>query len=252
MSAAALFTPGEGSFYTPHSEKINALPPTRRVAASEVWHTVLDRLRRGQTQTDERVTDRVLAQLLDRSRRFVQKGLKALQDLGLIERRPRHGRRIIIVLERLRGSDRPRTRTRADAKPAAGKPASVPNVGVIPPTTPAQLAAAQAERECPEPTPEQLAEAERILEESRQRREQARRAEEARQGRGRTRRSGLRPVLVNAPAPITDVPDDAPGRSVQAIIEAKRQAMGIRVVPGTAPAPAPDADPGTATPPDGS
>ena len=248
MSAAALFTPGEGSFFTPHSEKINALPHSLRVAATEVWHAILNLLRRGQTATDERVTDRVLAQFVDRGRRFVQKGLKALEDLGMIERRRQNGRRIIVVLERLRGRDKPQPRAKAGAKPAAGKPASVPNVGIIPPTTPAQLAAAQAERECPEPTPEQLAEAERVLEESRQRREQARRAEEARQGRDRAQRAKVRPVLINAPAPITDDPD-APGRSVQAIIEAKRQAMGIRVVPG--PAPAPDADPGTAPPPDG-
>lgn len=256
MSAAALFTHGEGSFFTPHSEKINALPPCRRVAASEVWHAILDRLRRGQTQTDERITDLVLAQLIGRSRRFVQKGLKALQNLGMIERRRRHGRRIIIVVERLRGREKPQPRDRAGAKPAAGKPASIPNVGVIPPTTPAQLdaaAAAQADRECPEPTPEQIAAAERFMEESRQRRDRASRAEEARQGRDRARRARLRPVLVNATAPITDAPD-APGRSAQAIIEARRQAMGIRIVPdtGNGNAPAPNADPGTTPPPDGS
>jgi hypothetical protein len=222
MSAAALFTPGEGSFHTPHSQRLNALPPSLRVAASEAWHAILDILRRGKTETDERVTDRVLAQHMGRSRRFVQKGLKALQDLGMIRRCRQHGRRIIVVLERLRGRTKPQPRTKADSRPAAARSSQIPNVGTVPHTTPEQLAAVQAQiaaqqAATPEPTPEEMADAQRILEESRRRREAAQRAK-------------LRPALVNAPRPADP---NAPGRTAQAALEARRHAMGIRIVPDT-------------------
>jgi hypothetical protein len=228
MSAAALFTPGSGSFHTPHSQRLNALPAGRRVAATETWHALLDILRRGMTETDERVTDRVLAQHMGRSRRFVQKGLKALQDLGMIQRRRRYGRRVIVVLERLRGRSRPPARS--DAKPAGGKTSQVPNVGIIPAATPEQVAAARAQIAAvqaglPEPTLEEIAEAERVLEESRRRRQANQRAR-------------LRPRLVDVPQP------DAPGRTAQAAIEARRQAMGVRIAadadqnPGPPPRPA--------------
>lgn len=230
MSAAALFLPGEGSFHTPHSERLNALPPARRVAASETWHAILDILRRGTTETDERVTDRVLSQHTGRSRRFVQKGLKALEDLGMIRRIRQYGRRRIAVIERLRGRDIPQPRARADARPPAARPSSIPNVGTVPAATPEQIAAARAQlaahqAETPEPTPEDQAAAERFLDESRRRREAARQAR-------------LRPTLVNVPRP--DAPD-APGRTAQAALEARRQAMGVRI--------APDPDPGPGQPP---
>jgi hypothetical protein len=229
MSAAALFTPGSGSFHTPHSQRLNALPAGRRVAATETWHALLDILRRGTTETDERVTDRVLAQHMGRSRRFVQKGLKALQDLGMIRRHRQHGRRIIVVLERLRGRTRPLPR--ADARPAGGKTSQVPNVGIVPAATPEQVMTAQARiaaasAEPPEPTPEEVAEAERILEESRRRRQAA-------------QRPRLRPTLVGAPGPADQ---NVPGRAAQVAIEARRQAMGVRI--------APEPDPGPGLPPE--
>lgn len=231
MSAAALFTPGSGSFHTPHSERLNALPPGLRVAASEAWHAILDILRRGMTETDERVTDRVLAQHMGRSRRFVQKGLKALQDLGMIRRRRQNGRRCIIVLERLRGRDKPRPKAKADATPPPARASSIPNVGVIPPTTPEQLAAAQAaiaanqagdDREL---TADEQAQVDRFMEGARRRRQAAQRAKD-------------RPRVVTARRPGDT---DAPGMTAQAALEARRKAMGIRV--------APDPDPGPGTPP---
>ncbi len=226
MSAAALFTPGEGSFHTPHSQRLNALPPGRRVAATEVWHAIVDILRRGQTETDERITDRVLAQHTGRSRRFVQKGLKALQDLGMITRRRQHGRRCIIVIERLRGRTKTRPTPKADAKRPTARSSSIPNVGRVPETTPEQIAAARARIDAadaplPEPTPEEKAAVERFLEESRRRREAA-------------SRPRLRPNLVNVPRPADP---DAPGMTAQAALEARLHALGVRIAPETDAAP---------------
>ena len=230
MSAAALFIPGAGSFHTPHSQRLKGLPHHLRVAASETWHSILDILRRGKTETDERVTDRVLAQHMGRSRRFVQKGLKVLQDLGMITRRRQHGRRCIIVLERLRGRAKPPPRAKADAKASPATPPSIPNVGRISATTPEQVAAAQAViaanlAELPEPTPEEIAAVDRFMEESRRRREAAERAKQ-------------RPKVVIAHKPGDP---NAPGMSAQAALEARRKAMGIRV--------APDPDQGPGMPP---
>jgi hypothetical protein len=235
LSAAALFTPGQGSFHTPHSQRLNALPPSLRVAASEAWHALVDILRRGKTETDERVTDRVLAQHMDRSRRFVQKGLRALQDLGMISRRRQHGRRVIVVLERLRGRSRPQAAAKAGTGPAGSRPSPIPNVGFIPDATPEQLAAVRAridaaQAPAPEPTPEEIADAEIVLQESRRRREAARRAK-------------LRPSLLDATRPADP---DAPGMTAQALLEAKRHAMGIRIAPG--PEPGPGSPPRTAGP----
>jgi hypothetical protein len=237
MSAAALFLPGEGSFHTPHSERLNSLPHDLRIAATEVWHAVVNKLPRGKTETDERLTDRALAKLLGRSRRFVQKGLKALQDLGMIKRCRQWGRRFIIVLERLRGRKKPQPKAGTDAKPSGPRPSparssSIPNVGTVRPTTPEHVAAAQAAiaaalAEPPELTPEEKAAADRIWEESRQRREAASRPK-------------LRPTLVNGPRPADT---DTAGMTAQALLEAKRRAMSVRIAPDL------DPDPATGSPP---
>jgi hypothetical protein len=237
--SAAIFTPGSGSFFTPHSERLDALPPSLRVAASETWHAVLKLLPRGQTRTHRRITDRVLADKMGRSRRFVQKGLRVLQDLGMIERVRRFGGRIIAVLERIRGRDKPNARPKptADQQPKASRDATIPNVGIIPPLSPEQAAAAQArvlaaqQAELPEPTPEELAQLDRFLDESRRRRQAAAQAK-------------FRPRLVNLPRPAAP---DAPGSSAQAILEAKRRALGITVA--SAPQPAPEPRPEPARPP---
>ena len=237
MSAAALFTPGSGDFHVPVSIRLADIPRGQQLAAWRVYSAVVDFLRRGQTQPDERFTDRILQQspwLNGYSRRFVQKGLKTLTGLGIIRRIPHHGRRLIVVTGRLRGRDQPKPAAKADARPSKAKPSSIPNVGIIPPTTPEQLAAAQARiaaqlAEPPEPTPEEKDALDRFMEESRQRRQAAQRAR-------------LRPTLVNAPRPADP---NAPGRTAQAALEARRHAMGVRI----APEPEPDPDPGPGSPP---
>src|SRR5262249_20544016 len=111
MSAAALFTPGAGDFHVPVSVRLADLPRGQQLAAWRVYSAILPFLPRGHTELGERFTDRILRQspwLRDYSRRFVQKGLRILTDLGIIRRIPHHGRRIIVVVGRLRGSDKPK------------------------------------------------------------------------------------------------------------------------------------------------
>lgn len=154
MSAAALFIPttdqGAGSYHVPVSERIADLPREEQRAADLVWKTIVEFLPRGKTQFT--IMDKALRRsrwLRAFSLRFVQKGLKALEAIGAIERRRRHGLREIIVLERLRG------RARRPAEPAKGKTkaAQVPNVGTIPMATPEQQAAALAAVEAASETP---------------------------------------------------------------------------------------------------
>lgn len=233
MSAAALFTPGAGDFHVPVSVRLADIPRGQQLAAWRVYSAILDFLPRGQIELGERFTDRVLGQspwLKGYSRRFIQKGLRILTALGIIRRIPQHGRRIIVVVGRLRGSDKPKTRAKAEPKPTPARASTIPNVGIVADATPEQVAAARAQldahqAEDPEPTPEEKAEVDRFLEESRRRREAAARAK-------------LRPTLVNAPRP--DDPK-APGMTAQAALEAKRQAIGVRI--------APEPDPGPGSPP---
>lgn len=231
MSAAALFTAGSGSYFTPQSARLDALPANQRVAASEAWNAILRSLRRGQTETDERVTDRVLAHLLDRGRRFVQKGLKVLEDLGMIRRVRRFGRRSIVVLERFRGREKPQASGKGDARPAAAGVSSTPRC------TPEQTAAAHARIAAaarpPEPTPEDIAAGQRLLDEARKRREAAERA-----------KAKLKPVLVQPPR--TDAPN-APGRIAQDILDAKRRALGLPAAPPPDPSAGPPPRPDGAT-----
>lgn len=233
MSAAALFTAGSGSYFTPHSERLDVLTANQRVAASEAWNAVLRSLRRGQTETDERVTDRVLAHLLDRGQRFVQKGLKVLEDLGMIRRVRRFGRRSIVVLERFRGREKPQARGKGDARPPATGAGSTPRC------TPEQTAAAHARIAAaarpPEPTPEEIAAGQRLLDEARKRREAAERG-----------KAKLRPVLLQPPR--TDAPN-VPGRAVQDFLDAKRRALGLPPAPPPAPPPDPPPDPSAGPPP---
>lgn len=233
MSAAALFTPGAGDFHVPVSVRLADLPRGQQLAAWRVYSAILDFLPRGHTELGERFTDRVLRQspwLRDYSRRFVQKGLRILTNLGIIRRVPQHGRRLIVVVGRLRGSDKPKPRAKAQPRPQPAKASTIPNVGTVKGASPVQIAAVRAQlvaqqAEPPAPTPEEKAEVDRILEESRRRREAAARAK-------------LRPTLVTAPRP--DDPK-APGMTAQAILEAKRQAIGVRI--------APEPDPGPGSPP---
>jgi hypothetical protein len=59
--------------------------------------------------------------LRDYGLRFIQKGLKILEDLGMIKRDRRYGRRTIFILERLRGK-KPKTKTPEKTKVRAGSP----------------------------------------------------------------------------------------------------------------------------------
>jgi hypothetical protein len=139
-----IFTPGQGHYWTPHCAILDNLPAERRVAASEVMNAILTFHR--QHRLDERITDRVLAQFLGRSRRFVQKGLKILQDLELIERIRGYGRRTIVVRMTLRGREEPQPKA-SSPKPTEAQPrrrkddGPTPNVPPMPETTPAQAAA---------------------------------------------------------------------------------------------------------------
>jgi hypothetical protein len=147
VSASALFVPtsdeGSGSYYAPVSQRIAELPRGRQHAADQVWKALMELLRRGQTQAT--VTDRMLRQtrwLRHYSLRFIQKGLQALESLGLIERRRARGLRTIVILDRLRGRARPKPRARAEA--AAPAPHPIP---AGPPVPAAAAAAAKAATE---------------------------------------------------------------------------------------------------------
>lgn len=259
MSAAAMFTPGAGDFHIPVTVRLADLPRGQQLAAWRVYSAILDFLPRGKTELDGRYTDRILRQspwLRDYSPRFIQKGLKILTDLGIIRRQFSEGHRIIIVTGRLRGRPNPATAAgdRAGAgtgsgRPAtrtAARPASIPNVGVIPPATPEQLAAAAAAQEIdpgPPPSAEDQAAAEEIFRQSRARREAADKAKARADARGRNRAG-------TAAASTTRDPN-SPGMTAQAILEARRQAAGLRITPGPdpGPAPGPDPDPDPGSPP---
>jgi len=142
MSAKALFTPG-GDYFTPVDDRIAELPKGKRHAADLVWKAIVVALPKN-GKTERWITDRMLCQitwLLGYSTRFAQKGLNALEGLGLIERKRRRGRRCIIVVARLQAS-------RSTSKPKPGVEGKVslpiPNVGVVPDANPDQLAAAAA------------------------------------------------------------------------------------------------------------
>lgn len=168
MSAKALFIPttdqGAGSYWDAVTERIAELPRDEQDAAIRVWMAILSFL--PEARTDFVITDRMLRQsrwLRDYSLRFVQKGLHALQRIGLIDRERRRGRRKIVVLDRLRGRE-PRQATAGPA-PAKSRPTMIPNVGAIPATTPEQLERAriiQARAEVLELTEEEQREADAV------------------------------------------------------------------------------------------
>lgn len=252
MSAAAMFTPGSGDFHIPVTVRLADLPRDQQLAAWRVYSAILDFLPRGKTQLGVRYTDRILQQspwLRGYSRRFIQKGLKILTDLGIIRREFSEGRRIITVTGRLRGRTKTQTATgnqagsARPAAPTAARPASIPNVGVVPPATPEQIAAAAAAQdkgpEAP-PSAEDQAAAEEIFRQSRARRAAADKARARADARGRNR--------AGTAADSTTRDPNAPGMTAQAILEARRQAAGLRIAPEADPGPAsgsgPDPEPG--------
>lgn len=185
MSASALFVAGEGDYHLPLTVRLASLPRHQFEAASRAYYALIDLLRKGRTELGEAVTDRFLMNnspwLKGYSLRFVQKGLKALQDIGVIARKRQHGRRIITILVRLRGRIKPDPKAKAPAKGARPSVSMIPNVGVVADCTPEQVAASQAliaaaeagTLPVPEPSAEDIATGQRFLEAARRRREGA-------------------------------------------------------------------------------
>ena len=111
---------------------------------SEIWDALMDLNHHNLSLLPDQLTDRYLAQYMGRSRRFVQKGLKGLQDAGLIKRHTKYGRRNIEITGRLAGA---KNEDKTQAKPTNGpkttkRPQPAKTYPEPPPTTPEQLAAA--------------------------------------------------------------------------------------------------------------
>jgi hypothetical protein len=117
MTTATLFRPG-GDLYDCVPRIIDLLPEGDQHAATKVFQYLVRMDLDG--QLDEMITDRVIADAIGYSTRFVQKGLHALQhklgELGqaIIDRMPSQGRRIITFIRGLA--------PRRDAQPKATPP----------------------------------------------------------------------------------------------------------------------------------
>jgi hypothetical protein len=86
---------------------IAGLPRSERLAADLTWKAIIESLKRGETEL--KIGDEDLRQnrwLRNYAPRFVQKGLRAIQSLGLIDRRRRRGVRTITLLPLLDGARR--------------------------------------------------------------------------------------------------------------------------------------------------
>ena len=138
MGAAALFLPGDGDLFIPVSIRLAGLSKGKILSRQLVYHALIDCLRPGMTETSEAVTDRFLRNnspwLQGYSVSFIQKGLRTLEELGIIERHPRHGRRRIVIKVRLRG--RARHRPGPGPHPAPGPTPSPPSPTSAPSPTP--------------------------------------------------------------------------------------------------------------------
>jgi hypothetical protein len=203
MSAKALFAPG-GHRWTPFDDVLMTLPTDLRTAATEVCWATIQCLKPGETQTNIDITDGKLAGMLDRSLRFVQKGLHAMQHalgagLGMINRIHEEGRRHIVFTARFAGAAReeskPSPKAKAKAKVAPGA-SPVPNVPPIPATTREQLDAAAARiaesARVPEASPEEAA---RVAAEMKARAENFRRREAQEKARKAARSDRPAPKL---------------------------------------------------------
>ena len=140
MSAASIWVPkGQGSGWIP-SLAIGDLP----YSGAEVWRGLMMVLQ-GKIECDR--PDRYLAQLLGKKPRFIQKGLKILDDIGVIRRIREHGRRRILILIRLSCSmagEKPRGRAAKKAPAAALTVAPTRAATEPPPQTPEQRAEFEA------------------------------------------------------------------------------------------------------------
>jgi hypothetical protein len=107
MSAKTLFAP-DGDKYVPTNQRIadSDLPRAEKAAAKAVWEAIVDEWRDGDPElwiTDWRLSKN--RWLRGFSERYVQKGLLALQKIGLVDRCRRRGRRGIRLLTKLKGSN---------------------------------------------------------------------------------------------------------------------------------------------------
>jgi hypothetical protein len=126
MAGSALFTPGTGDFYIPVTVRLADLHRSKRLSAFMVYLAILATLFKGRTETSEAVTDKFLKTntwLKPYSLRFIQKGLKILEEIGIIVRKHRYGtRRRIVVVGRLRGRIRVPPKGQGQAEPGEPKP----------------------------------------------------------------------------------------------------------------------------------
>lgn len=88
------------SIFAEGGEQWTAVPVSLHGPAAEVFRALM---RTSANRTETEAPDRVLQNLTGRSRRYVQMGLRSLEQLGWIERIRRHGGRLIRVLKRLAG-----------------------------------------------------------------------------------------------------------------------------------------------------
>jgi hypothetical protein len=149
--------------YIPVPEPLWDLPSSTARSANAVWEAIIRYLppdRPILTCTDAQLA--TAPSLRNWSLQFVQKGLRTLEALGIIERKRRYGRRTITVLIRLRTTTAPRPSRTAPYKrhAAAGKPLPAP------PPKPHNTYNPQAYQPFTKPqrsTPEQHAQVKRFL-----------------------------------------------------------------------------------------
>jgi hypothetical protein len=146
MSTRALFaaTTEDGSYYTPVSERLADLPKGSRLSGLLCWLAIVQCLGKDKTETSELITDKFLIRntwLRHYQVRFVQKGLKALQDAKIIDRKRQNGRRIIIVLDRFKPSAKRSSPEYKDLSAAAAKFTGKRPTGQPVKKTPAPVAA---------------------------------------------------------------------------------------------------------------
>lgn len=98
--------------------------PLPRGAAKEVFEALI---RLGQQRVELKLTDKKIAEHLGRTTRYVQKGLKLLQELGILARETigQHGHRLITFLFRFASSSKPK-RTAPPVATAPTSPVAIP------------------------------------------------------------------------------------------------------------------------------
>ena len=137
----------DGARFIPHIVRLKDIPADLRASMSEVWDALIALNVHNLSLLPDQLTDRYLSQYLGRSQRFVQKGLKALQDSGIILRHTKYGRRNIEIKGRI--ARRKESDAKANAEPTQAKSKPKAKSGPAPgppakPATPEQLAAAAA------------------------------------------------------------------------------------------------------------